>query len=122
MSSANRRTRILLIERDPTVQHLRALMLRMKGYEVTGSASLEDARVRLEEKHYQLLIIDVGHFAAPGIKFCEQMKQRHPRLKVLMQAEDSAIPPRETCPDRVIAKQDGPHHFITEVERLLAKV
>ncbi len=120
MSSANGRTRILLIENDPTVQHLRALMLRMKGYEVTGVATLEEARARLEEKQYQLVIIDVGHFAAPGIAFCERVKEKYPRLKVLMQAEDSAIPPRETCPDRVIAKQDGPHHFITEVERLLA--
>ena len=119
MSSSNRRMRILLIERDPTVQHLRALMLRMKGYFVTGAANIDEAREKLDQGNYHLTIIDVGHFARPGIEFCEQIKKKYPRMKVLMQAEDSAIHPREKCPDIVVPKQEGPHTFITEVERLL---
>jgi hypothetical protein len=26
---------------------------------------------------------------------------------------------REPCPDKVVSKQEGPHHFVEEVERLL---
>jgi hypothetical protein len=26
---------------------------------------------------------------------------------------------RESCPDKVITNQEGPHHFVEEVERLL---
>jgi hypothetical protein len=63
--------------------------------------------------------VDVGHFAAPGLKFCEEMKQLHPGLKVLMQAEDGVFPLVDACPDRVVPKQEGPHRFVTEVERVL---
>jgi len=94
-------------------------MLRMKGYFVTGASNIEEAREKLDEAIYHLTIIDVGHFARPGIEFCEQIKKKYPRMKVLMQAEDSAIHPREHCPDMVVPKQEGPHTFITEVERLL---
>ena len=39
-----RKTRILLVDGDSTVQHLRALMLRMQGYDVDTAADLDAAR------------------------------------------------------------------------------
>src|SRR5689334_12979865 len=119
MASKRPRTRILLVEGDATVQHLRALMLRMKGYDVDTAGDLDDARIKLTEGKYHLAIVDVGHFAAPGLKFCEEMKQLHHGLKVLMQAEDGVFPLAHNCPDRVVPKQEGPLRFVTEVERVL---
>ncbi|HKW75300.1 MAG TPA: response regulator [Terriglobales bacterium] len=113
------RTKILLVEGDATAQHLRALMLRMNGYEVETAGDLDEARGKLSSGKYHLAIVDVGHFAAPGLEFCEDMKQRHHGLKVLMQAEDGVFPLEHGCPDRVVPKQEGPHRFVTEVERVL---
>jgi DNA-binding NtrC family response regulator len=120
MSPAKRKSRILLVDGNSTVQHLRALMLRMRGYNVDTALDLDAARTVISAvPQYDLVIVDVGHFADPGLKFCEEIKQRHPHQKVLMQVDGHPYLGRETCPDKVVSKQEGPHHFIDEVERLL---
>jgi DNA-binding response OmpR family regulator len=96
-------------------------MLRMQGYDVDTAADLEAARtvIAAAATHYNLVIVDVGHFAAPGLEFCEEIKQRHPHQKVLMQVDGHLYLGRESCPDKVVSKQDGPQHFVYEVERML---
>jgi len=120
-SMPRRKTRILLVDGDSTVQHLRALMLRMQGYDVDTAADLEAARtvIAATAAHYNLVIVDVGHFADPGLEFCEEIKQRHPHQKVLMQVDGHLYLGRESCPDKVVSKQDGPQHFVYEVEQML---
>lgn len=120
MTPARRKSRILLVDGNTTVQHLRALMLRMRGYNVDTAIDLDAARTVISAApHYDLVIVDVGHFADPGLEFCEEIKQRHPHQKVLMQVDGHVYLGRETCPDKVVSKQEGPHHFVEEVERLL---
>ncbi|SRR5579859_3012550 len=113
------RTRILLVNGDATVQHLRALMLRMRGHFVDTAATLDAAHAQILSRSYDLVIVDVGHFAAPGLEFCEQIKKNSPDLKVLMQVNDNVFLDRHSCPDKVVYKQEGPQTFIHEVETLL---
>lgn len=120
MASAKRKHRILLVNGYTTVQHLRALMLRMEGYSVDTAADFDSARAVLAtSRAYDLVIVDVGHHAEQGIAFCEEIKQRHPELKVLMQVDGHLFLNRESCPDQVVSKQEGPKQFVDEVERLL---
>ena len=120
MTAFRRKSRILLVDGDSTVQHLRALMLRMQGYNVDTAVGLEAARTVISAAPvYDLVIVDVGHFADPGLEFCEEIKQRHPHQKVLMQVDGHIYLGRENCPDKVVSKQEGPNHFVEEVERLL---
>ena len=119
MPRAKRASRILLVNGDATVQHLRALMLRMKGHRVDTAADLHAARSATAICGYDLVIVDVGYFAAPGLDFCEEIKKKCPGQKVLMQVDAHLFLERESCPDKVVAKQDGPQHFVHEVERLL---
>ena len=120
MTAAKRKSRILLVDGNSTVQHLRALMLRMRGFNVDTAVDLDAARTVISAgPQYDLLIVDVGHFAAPGLEFCEEIKQRHPHQKVLMQVDGHPYLGRESCPDKVVSKQEGPHDFVEEVERLL---
>ena len=120
MTPKRHKSRILLVDGNSTVQHLRALMLRMRGYNVDTAIDLDAARTVISAGlQYDLVIVDVGHFADPGLEFCEEIKQRHPHQKVLMQVDGHIYLGRETCPDKVVSKQEGPHHFVEEVERLL---
>ena len=115
-----RKTRILLVDGDSTVQHLRALMLRMQGHDVDTASDLDAARtVIAAAPQYNLIIVDVGHFAGPGLEFCEEIKQRYPRQKVLMQVDGHLHISRDSCPDKVVSKQVGPQHFVLEVQRML---
>ena len=120
MSRAKSAARILLVNGENTVQHLRALMLRMEGYHVDTAADLRAARaVIAAARHYNLVIVDVGHFAEPGLSFCEEIKRQYPALKVLMQVDGNLSVDRTSCPDEVVSKQEGPQHFVQEVERML---
>jgi CheY-like chemotaxis protein len=112
-------SRILLASGDSIVQHLRALMLRLKGHSVDTAATLEDARGLISQRKYQLVIVDVGHFAEPGVKFCEEIKEIYPEQKVLLQADYHVFLYGSTCPDKVISNEDGPQHFINEIEAML---
>jgi DNA-binding response OmpR family regulator len=113
------RTKILLVNGDATVQHLRALMLRMRGYDVDTAATLDAAHEKISDRKHQLVIVDVGHFAGLGLTFCEEVKKKHPELKVLMQANGNVSSDPDSCPDKVISRQEGPQHFINEVESIL---
>ncbi|HEX4603415.1 MAG TPA: response regulator [Candidatus Angelobacter sp.] len=119
MPRSKRASRILLVNGDATVQHLRALMLRMEGHRVDTAADLQAARETVAICRYDLVIVDVGYFAALGLEFCEEIKRKRPGQKVLMQVDAHLFLERESCPDKVVAKQDGPQHFVHEVERLL---
>lgn len=112
--------RILLVNGDFTVQHLRALMLRLKGYHVDTASNLEEARNLISTYQYQLVIVDVGHVAGPSLQFCEELKQKYPDQKFLMQADDYLFMHGNTCPDKAISKEEGPQHFIAEVEKMLS--
>lgn len=119
MPRAKRAFRILLVNGDATVQHLRAIILRMENYEVDTAVDLHAARAAAAIRKYDLIIVDVGHFAQPGLDFCEEIKTKRPRQKVLMQADAHIYLERESCPDKIVTKQDGPHHFVQEVQQML---
>lgn len=119
MSRAKRVSRILLVNGDATVQHLRAIILRMENYEVDTAVDLQAARSAVALRRYDLIIVDVGHFAQPGLDFCEEVKKKRPRQKVLMQADAHLYLERESCPDKIVAKQDGPQMFVHEVAEML---
>jgi DNA-binding NarL/FixJ family response regulator len=93
----------------------------MQGYDVDTAADLDAARtvIAAAAAQYNLIIVDVGHFAGPGLEFCEEIKQRHPHQKVLMQVDGHLYLGRDICPDKVVSKQDGPQHFVYEVQRML---
>jgi DNA-binding NtrC family response regulator len=120
MCPANRKPSILLVNGTATVQNLRLLMLRMQGYTVDGALSLNDARQLLTAESYSLVIVDVGHFAGPGLEFCEEVRTLQPHLKVMLQVEDNLLPLVHDCPDKVVPKQEGPHAFVSEVEKVLS--
>jgi DNA-binding response OmpR family regulator len=119
MSAARRSIWILLVDGDSTVQQLRALMLRMQSYHVDVANGLDDARKKMAQRKYKLIIVDVGHFADPGLDFCEEIKSKDPHQKMLIHAEDRVFPVKSECPDDVVPKQDGPISFVNAVERLL---
>ena len=119
MVAARRSIWILLVNGDSTVLQLRALMLRMQGYHVDIAGALEHARSKMAERRYDLVIVDVGHFADPGLDFCEEIKNKDPHQKFLIHAEDRVFPVKSDCPDDVVPKQEGPLTFVKAVERLL---
>jgi DNA-binding NarL/FixJ family response regulator len=73
----------------------------------------------LAQGKYDLVIVDVGHFADPGLDFCEEIKSKNPHQKLLIHAEDRVFPVKSDCPDEVVPKQEGPVTFVKAVQRVL---
>lgn len=84
------------------------------------ASNLEEARNLISTYQYQLVIVDVGHFADPGLQFCEELKQKYPNQKFLMQVDYHLFMHGNTCPDKVISREEGPQHFVSEVAKMLS--
>ena len=117
--TARKAISILLVDGDETLQGLRTLMLRLRGYHVDRVATLEDARRRAAEKPFHLVLIDVQRHPQAGLELCEELKATAPGLKVAFLADHTLYLPPETCPDDLIARQDGPEHFLRQVDELV---
>jgi len=117
--SARRSISILLVDGDETLQGLRTLMLRLRGYHVDRVGTVDEARRRSAEKAYHLVIIDVQHHPDAGLELCEELKAGSPGLKVAFLADHTLYLPPQTCPDELIARQDGPEQFLSRVDELV---
>ena len=110
---------ILLVDGDETLQGLRTLMLRLRGYRVERVASLDAARQRTAEQGFGLVLIDIQKFPDLHLDFCEELKANQPGVKVAFLANHTLYLPPQSCPDEVIARQDGPEQFLSQVDRLV---
>jgi DNA-binding NtrC family response regulator len=110
---------ILLVDGDETLQGLRTLMLRLRGYHVEHVGSLDAGREAAAQKQFHLVLVDVQQFHSKSLDFCEELKAAHPGLKVAFLANHTLYLPPESCPDEVIARQDGPEQFLARVDELV---
>ena len=117
--AARRTISILLVDGDETLQGLRTLMLRLRGYRVERVESVESARQRAAEKTFDLVLVDVQHLPGSGLELCEELKAAQPGLKVAFLANHTLYMPPQACPDDVIAGDDGPEQFLARVDELV---
>jgi CheY-like chemotaxis protein len=110
---------ILLVNGDPTLQGLRRLMLRQRGYHVESVHTLDEALSLLAAAGYSLVMVDAGYDPTEAIEFCEQVKKLNPAQKVALLANHTLYLPSQACPDEVLSKQDGPEQFLTSVDQLI---
>lgn len=117
--TARKRTTILLVAGDETAQHLRAMMLRLRGHAVERATDPGEALQKLGQKKYSLVIVDSNH-PEGAVEFCEEVKERMPGQKLAVLANNALYVQPASCPDDVISRHDGPEQFLIQVESLLA--
>lgn len=120
MAGKNGKRKILLVDDDPLIQHLRAEILRKVGYAVEPANTLEEARKRWRPNTYSLIVVDFRRDVQRGMEFCEEIKQRFSRQLVAFLTPQTAYIPRNSCPDDVIPKEEGPEEFVQRVHALMA--
>jgi CheY-like chemotaxis protein len=109
-------TRILLLDAEPTFR----LLLQFRGYETTMAKSREEVRELLAHSSYNLVIVQVEYDRQSALEFCEELKQAYPSMKLALLAHHTLYFPPNTCPDGIIARQDGPVQFLQQVEQLVS--
>jgi DNA-binding NtrC family response regulator len=117
---------LLFVDDEAAIRGLTSLDLRRNGYEVTAVAGIEEAVSLLEIMPFNLVITDLLLPAGDGLKFLEMVKQRHPRLPVLvltgMGFDNEAM--REALgrgADGFVSKGLTMSHLRMEIDRVLKK-
>ncbi|MCI0347935.1 MAG: hypothetical protein L0Z53_00785 [Acidobacteriales bacterium] len=109
-------TRILLLDAEPTFR----LLLQFRGYETALAKSREEVRELLAQSSFNLVIVQVEFDRQAALDFCEELKKTYPTVRVALLAHHTLYFPPNSCPDGIIARQDGPIQFLQQVEELVA--
>jgi len=121
-----RKTRILVIEDDPSVREGYSVLLRTEGYEVSeASTGVEGLRIFCE-KHPQLVFLDVTLPDEDPQEVCRLIKADTSRPKasvVLVSGRDSAQPERvrelEICADDFLVAPVASTELLARVRSIL---
>ena len=112
---------MLLVDDEEIVRHATALQLRDLGYEVTEAASAA-AALRLVDKGWlpDLLVTDHVMPDMTGVRFAQQMRQRHAELPVLIITGYANLTPSQLSGFEVLRKPYRRMELAQSVAQLLA--
>jgi DNA-binding response OmpR family regulator len=111
--------RILVIEDEEPMRLLLADNLEFEGYEVTPSATAEEALAELARRPFSLIVLDVMLPFMSGFEFCRHVRARGWRMPIIM------LTARTEEADRVVGLDLGADDYVSKpfsVRELLARV
>lgn len=110
---------ILVVEDEKNLLEALKLNLELAGYAVTTAADGSDALVRLQQEHFDLMILDIMLPEVDGITVAENVRIRNLELPILM------LSARNTSADRVLGLKKGADDYLAkpfDLEELLLRV
>jgi DNA-binding NtrC family response regulator len=94
-----------VVDDDPSIRLLCRLNLELEGWTVREAASLGQAREQLADGAVRVVLLDVHVGAEDGATLLEEIRARHPEIRVAMLTGIAGRPLLGASPpDRVIAK------------------
>lgn len=122
-SSTLHRALILVVERNPVVQHLERYFLEQAGYTVEFAGDGMDALERARELQPRIVVTEIMVPGLDGLSLCRMLKSdpntAHARVLIFshLHAEDRA---REVGADAFLLKPIDEELLIDTVENLIA--
>jgi two-component system response regulator GlrR len=107
---------ILVVDDEQNFVTLLELVLTKRGYEVQTALSGEEALKLLQNRSFDLAVVDIRMGSIDGLSLVEKLKQRLPKIKFIMM---TAYP---TLDSRIAAAQKGASGYFTkpvDLEELL---
>lgn len=77
------RAKILVVEDDVQISKGLKLNLTLSGFETTAVPTLNEAWSRLNETHFDLMLLDVGLPDGSGIQLCERVRESGNAIPIL---------------------------------------
>ena len=99
---------ILVVDDDPDLLKLLSMRLTGAGYRVTGTASAEEALVKIAMERPQLVLSDVQLPGKDGLALFDAIRVQHPSLPVIL------LTAHGTIPDAVEATSRGVFTYLTK--------
>jgi DNA-binding NarL/FixJ family response regulator len=112
---------ILHIGSREMVIQLRDQILRLQGFEVFSTLSLEEAPVLFQRRPFDLVLVDVeGQGRVPQAeRLCAEIRELHPEQKVAFVC-NYQVSIDSDCPDEIIEAEFNPEAFVAGVLKMLA--
>ncbi|MFK8008875.1 MAG: response regulator transcription factor [Saprospiraceae bacterium] len=111
--------RILLVEDEENIRDVVKLNLELEEYEVITSGNGKDALKKIEEQHFDLLILDVMLPDVDGFQICEQVRLSNMEVPIIF------LTAKDTSHDRINGLKKGADDYLTKpfhLEELLLRV
>jgi two-component system OmpR family response regulator len=89
--------RILIVEKDETLNHLIVKALDESGYKTDSAYTIKDAKYFLDVRHYNLVIVDTSFGLSEVFKFINFAKDMFPLIKVILISDDHSIETEIKC-------------------------
>ncbi len=83
--------RLLIVEKDETLNELIKKSLKENGYKSDEAFTIEDAKYFLEIRHHNLIILDLNFGISKVFKFIDYAKIMYPLIKIIVISDDSSI-------------------------------
>jgi DNA-binding NarL/FixJ family response regulator len=102
------------------VIQLRDRILRLHGFEVFSTLSLEEAPVLFQHQPFDLVLVDVeGQGRVPQAeRLCAEIRELHPLQKVVFVC-NYQVSIDSDCPDDIIEAEFNPEAFVEGVKKML---
>lgn len=111
--------RILLVEDEENIREVVKLNLELEEYEVITSDNGKDALKKIEEQHFDLLVLDVMLPDVDGFQICEQVRLSNMEVPIIF------LTAKDTSLDRINGLKKGADDYLTKpfhLEELLLRV
>ncbi|HZU08352.1 MAG TPA: hypothetical protein VFA02_00495 [Pseudacidobacterium sp.] len=103
------------------IRVLRDEILRLQGYHVTSTLSIEEAEALYKQSKYDLVLVDVeGDGRIPlAEKLCDDIKKMDPEQKVAFVC-NYRVSKASDCPDEIIHSEFNPKALVEGIRDALA--
>ncbi len=83
--------RLLIVERDETLNELIKRSLNDAGYKTDEAYTIKDAKYFLDIRHYNLVLIDLTFGMSEVFKFIDYAKNLFPLIKIIVLSDDMSV-------------------------------
>ncbi len=99
---------------------LRDRILRLHGFDVFSTLSLEEAPALFQSQPFDLVLVDVEGQGrvAQAERLCAELRELHPRQKIAFVC-NFQVSIESDCPDDIIEAEFNPEAFVEGVMRAL---
>jgi DNA-binding NtrC family response regulator len=111
--------RILIVDDEEDLVSTLAERLAIRGFQVEGATSGDDALTCLRQHEFSVVIVDVKMPGIGGLQLTEQIKQEHPGLPVILFTGQGSLDDAER------AAQQGALEYLlkpVDIEELISKI
>lgn len=116
---------ILVVDDDLRLRNLLQRYLQENGFAVTGARDAENARMFLQQYHFDLLIVDVMMPNETGIEFLQKLRQINDVPAIIltaMGATEDRIAGLESGADDYLPKPFEPKELVLRINNILRRV